>query len=165
MSLLFLNFSQQLLNQHSDLLRNETSCVVCFGGSGIVLKLGGGAGSCKLGDAEIFIGRDRDGEQIRGTAKVEWFGATVREAPLRWSGHVKRKDGGYTGQRMLKMELPGRRKRGKPQRRFMDAVTEDMKMAGVTEEEVSSRMRWRQMICCDDTLKELPKDKEEIKTC
>lgn len=76
MSLLFLNFSEQLLNQHSDLLRSETSCVVRFGGGATVLKLGGGAGHCKLGHAEIFIGSDRDGEQIKGTTKVEWFGGS-----------------------------------------------------------------------------------------
>lgn len=31
---------------------------------------------------------------------------------------------------MLKMKLPGRRERGRPQRRFIDVVKEDMKMAG-----------------------------------
>lgn len=77
------------------------------------------------------------GEQIRGTAKVEWFGDQFREAVIRWFRRVKRKDSGYTGQRMLKMELPGRRKRGKPQRSFMDVVAEDAKMVGVTEEEVN----------------------------
>lgn len=34
-------------------------------------------------------------------------------------------DVAYTRRRVLKMKLPGRMKRGRPKRRFMDAVTED----------------------------------------
>lgn len=45
-----------------------------------------------------------------------------------------RSDKGYVGRRMLNMDLPGRRKRGRPKRRFMDAVKEDMQVVGVTEE-------------------------------
>ena len=41
---------------------------------------------------------------------------------LRWYGHVRRKGDGYIGRRMLRVELPGKRKRGMPKRRFMDAV-------------------------------------------
>lgn len=50
---------------------------------------------------------------------------------LRWIGHVQRRDSGFIG--VLKMELPARRKRGSPQRRFIDVMIED----GVTEEDVS----------------------------
>lgn len=42
--------------------------------------------------------------------------AQVREAKLRWFGYVQR-DSGYTGQRMLKVELPGRRRGGRSQQR------------------------------------------------
>lgn len=57
-----------------------------------------------------------------GTTQVE---TRVREIWLRWFGHIQRGDSGYTGQKMLKME-PGMRKNGKPQRRFMYVMTEDM---------------------------------------
>lgn len=36
---------------------------------------------------------------------------------------------GHTGQSMSKTELPGRRKREKPQTRFMDILKEDMRVA------------------------------------
>ena len=54
------------------------------------------------------------------------FREKTREARLRWYGHLRRKDDGYIGRRMLRMELPGKRKRGRQKRRFMDVVKEDM---------------------------------------
>ncbi|KAK3571223.1 hypothetical protein QTP86_005426 [Hemibagrus guttatus] len=40
----------------------------------------------------------------------------LREDRLRWFGHVQRRESEYTGRRMLDMELPGRRQRGRPKR-------------------------------------------------
>ena len=65
-------------------------------------------------------------EYIRGTAQVGKFGEKTREARLRWYGHLRRKGEGYIGRRMPRMELPGKRKPGRPKRRFMDVVKEDM---------------------------------------
>lgn len=59
---------------------------------------------------------------------------------------MKRKDGRYIGQRMLIMQLPGKRRKGRPQRRFMDVVTEDVQRVGVTEEDARGRATWRQSI-------------------
>ena len=80
-------------------------------------------------------------EYIRGTAQVGKFGEKTREARLRWYGHLRRKDDGYIGRRMLRMELPGKRKRGRPKRRFMDVVKQDMAEVEVTEE-VNTRPRF-----------------------
>ncbi|KAJ8376011.1 hypothetical protein SKAU_G00065910 [Synaphobranchus kaupii] len=89
-------------------------------------------------------------EYIRGTAHVGQFGHKVREARLRWFGHVRRREVGYIGRRMLDMELPGKRRRGRPKRRFMDTVKEDMQAVGVTEDEAQDKNRWKQMIRCGD---------------
>ena len=89
-------------------------------------------------------------EYIRGTAQVEKFGEKTREARLRWYGHLRRKDDGYIGRRMLRMELPGKRKRGRPKRRFMDVVKEDMAEVEVTEEDTVDRNNWRRKIRCGD---------------
>ena len=43
---------------------------------------------------------------------------------------------------MLKMELPGKRKRGWPKRGFMDMVREDMQVVSATEEDAEDRKRW-----------------------
>ncbi|KAK3541104.1 hypothetical protein QTP86_014143 [Hemibagrus guttatus] len=55
-------------------------------------------------------------EYIRGTAHVGRLGDKVREDRLRWFGHVQRRESEYIGRRMLDMELPGRRQRGRPKR-------------------------------------------------
>ena len=89
-------------------------------------------------------------EYIRGTAQVGKFGAKTREASLRWYGHLRRKYDGCIGRRMLRMELTGKRKRGRPKRRFMDVVKEDMAEVEVTEEDTVDRNNWRRKIRCGD---------------
>ena len=89
-------------------------------------------------------------EYSRGTAQVGRLGEKTREARLRWYGHVLRKDDGYIGRRMLKMELPGKRKRGRPKRRFMDVVKEDMAEVEVKEKDADHRSNWRLKIRCGD---------------
>ncbi|KAK3552498.1 hypothetical protein QTP86_012369 [Hemibagrus guttatus] len=87
-------------------------------------------------------------EYIRGTAHVGRLGDKVREARLRWFGHVQRRESEYIGRRMLDMELPGRRQRGRPKRRYMDGINEDMKLVGASVEDAEDRDRWREMIRC-----------------
>ena len=65
-------------------------------------------------------------EYIRGTVKVECLGMKMREGRLRQYGHVMRIDKEYVGRKIMGMELPGKRKRGRPKRRYLDVVKEDM---------------------------------------
>lgn len=66
---------------------------------------------------------------------------------------MQRRDSRYVGERMLKMELLSRRKRGKRQATFMDIV--EIKGVGVTEEDVRDRVRWRQLINCGEQEEEV----------
>ena len=52
-------------------------------------------------------------EFIRGTAQVRQIGDKVREARLRWYGHMQRWNAEYVGKRMLWLELSGKRRRGR----------------------------------------------------
>ena len=65
---------------------------------------------------------------------IRCFGGKVRESRLRWFGHVQRRDSEYICGRMMRLELPGRRPRGRPERRLMAAVKEDMQFAVATPE-------------------------------
>ena len=47
---------------------------------------------------------------------------------------------------MPRMQLPGKRKLGRPKRRFMDVVKEDMAEVEVTEEDTVDRNNWRMKI-------------------
>ena len=86
-------------------------------------------------------------EYIRNTVKVEQLGMKMREGRLRWYGHVMRRDQEYVGRKMMEKELPGKR-RGRPKRRFLDVVKEDMGEVGVKETDVEDRKMWRMMIRC-----------------
>ncbi|MCJ8732242.1 hypothetical protein PDJAM_G00209080 [Pangasius djambal] len=63
----------------------------------------------------------------------------------------ERRESEYIGRRMLDMELPGRRRRGRPKRRYMEVINEDMKLVGASVEDAEDRDRWRVMIRCGDS--------------
>ena len=48
------------------------------------------------------------------------------------------------------MELPAKRKQGRPKRKFVDVVKEDMAEVEVTEEDTEDRINWRRQIRCGD---------------
>ena len=82
-------------------------------------------------------------EYIRGTVKVEQLGMKMREY-----GHIMRRDQEYVARKMMEMEIPGKRKRRRPNRRFLDVVKEDMGKVGAKETDVEDRTVWRKMIRC-----------------
>ena len=62
--------------------------------------------------------------------------------------------------KMLRMELPGKRKRG---RRFMGAVRERA-LVEVTEEDATYRTNWIRKIFSGDHRQDKPKEEEEVHT-
>ena len=87
-------------------------------------------------------------KHIRSTVKVAQLGMKMREGRLRWYGHVMRRDQEYVGRKMMEMELLRKRRRGRPKRRFLDVVKENMGKVGVKETDVEDRKMWRMMIRC-----------------
>ena len=63
----------------------------------------------------------------------------MREGRLRRYGYVMRRDQKYVGRKMMEMELPGKRRRGRPRRRFLDVMKEDMGKVGAKETDVETR--------------------------
>ena len=86
-------------------------------------------------------------EHIRSAVRVERLGMKLREGRLRWYEHVMRRDQEYVGRKMMEMELPGKRRRGRP-KRFLNVVKEDMGEVGAKKTNVKDRKVWRIMIRC-----------------
>ena len=85
-------------------------------------------------------------EYVRGTAKIAKLGDKLRNARLRWYGHVKRRED-YVGKRMMEMTVPGRRKRGRP-RRWMELVRENMERVGAREGDEVDQVKWKILWRC-----------------
>ena len=58
----------------------------------------------------------------------------------------------YIGKWMTCLELPGKRRRGRPKTRFMDVIREDMRVVGVSDGDTASRRNWRLRIRCGDLM-------------
>ena len=86
---------------------------------------------------------------VRGTAKITKLGDKLWNARLRWYGHVK-KEAGYVGKRMMEMAVPGRRKRGRPRRRWMDLAREDMERVEAKEGDEVDWEKWKILLRCGD---------------
>ena len=89
-------------------------------------------------------------EYARGTAKIAKLEDKLRNARLRWYGHVKSREEGYVGKKMMKMVVPGRKKRGRPRRRWMDLAREDIEMIGAMEGDEVDREKWKILSRCSD---------------
>ena len=59
-------------------------------------------------------------ERIRRTTKVGEITKKVQERRLKWYGHVMRREEHYVGRGAMEMKVQGRRKRGRPKRRWLD---------------------------------------------
>ena len=62
---------------------------------------------------------------------------------------------------MLRMQLPGKRRRGRPKRRYMDGLNKDKNVAGVTVEDESGRSNWKKQSAVATSNRDKPKEEEE----
>ena len=85
-------------------------------------------------------------ERIRGTTKVVEISKKVQERRLQWYGHVMRRDETYVGRRVMEGEVQGRRRRGRPKRRWMDCVREDLREKQLSEDDAYDRAGWRRAV-------------------
>ena len=69
----------------------------------------------------------------------------VQERRLKWYGNVMRREEHHVRRRGMVMEVQGRRKRGRPKRRWLDKVKDDIKEKGLSADDVYDRATWRGM--------------------
>ena len=85
-------------------------------------------------------------DYIRGSTKVVEISKKVQEGRLRWYGHLLRREDNHIGKNVMEMEVQGRRRRGRPKKRWRDCVREDLRGKGIDEAEAHDRNRWRRLI-------------------
>ena len=100
-------------------------------------------------------------EYVRGTVKIAKLGEKLRNARLRWYGHVKRRKENYVGKTMMEMAVPGRRKReGQEESRWIwqEKTWKELELRKETKSTGSSGKKF----CAVATLnKEKPKEEIE----
>ena len=98
---------------------------------------------------------------MRVTAKIAKLGDKLRDVRQRWYGRVKKREENYVGKRMTEMSVPGRRKRGRPRRRWMDLAREDLERVGVRDGGEVDRVKWKILRAVATPYREKPKEEEE----
>ena len=79
-------------------------------------------------------------EHIRGTTRVAQASKKITERRLNWYGHVMRRNGEHIHM-VLRADIPGKRKRGRPKTRWKDACQRYLKSTGLRAgEETDSAM-------------------------
>ena len=81
-------------------------------------------------------------EEIREAATVQPIATHLMQKPLRWYGHVRRRDESHITRTLLDMEVEGVRSRGRPKLRYMDTIRRDIKKNGLTDVNILDRNDW-----------------------
>ena len=69
----------------------------------------------------------------------------MREARLRWYGHVLRANSDTVRRIGLEIEVPGKRPKGRPKQRS-DTLHADLKIVGTHPDQAFNREKWRDRI-------------------
>ena len=64
----------------------------------------------------MFCVTKMDNEKVRGTSKVGKISKKVQERRLKWYGYVMRRDEEYMSKRVIRVDVEGRRRKGRPKR-------------------------------------------------
>ena len=70
----------------------------------------------------------------------------MRVRRLQWYGHLQRREEDEDIRYVKEMKVAGRKKRGRPKRRWMDTINADLKRWGLESEDVNDRDRWQASI-------------------
>ena len=105
----------------------------------------------KLNSAEIRMLRWARGktrldhirnEDIRKEAHVKPVETFLENKRLKWFGHCLRRERNHICAKSLRLEVSGRRSRGRPKKRWRDNVKGDMKKCQLTEDMAQYRKYW-----------------------
>jgi len=83
---------------------------------------------------------------VRTQLKVAPITEKMRQARLRWYGHVMRRGEEAVVRTALRLEPAGRRPRGRPKKRWLDRINEDLRIVNLQPDDALDRTAWRRAI-------------------
>ena len=85
-------------------------------------------------------------EDIRKEAHVKPVETFLENKRLKWFGHCLRREPNHICAKSLRLEVSGRRSRGRPRKRWRDNIQGDMKKYRLTEDVAQDRKYWMTQI-------------------
>ena len=86
----------------------------------------------------------RRNDDIRAEAGVVAVSEKIREARMRWFGHIMRREEEDPVKAAWRHPTEGRRTVGRQRIRWRDIVERDLRLLNLREEEAQDRIYWRQ---------------------
>lgn len=92
--------------------------------------------------------RRRTNKEIQEMYKTPCITSKIQAQRLRWLGHVVRMGGERIAKKVLLGGEGGKKKRGRPRKKWMDAVKEDLRQIGIEDwtRSARDRIKWRNII-------------------
>ena len=85
-------------------------------------------------------------EHIRWTTRVVQASKKISDKRLKWYGHVRRMKEEHIVRRMLVVDIPGKRGRGRPNLRWKDACKRGMTEVGLKQDNTTNRAGWKKTL-------------------
>jgi len=101
-------------------------------------------------DSRPYVRDKKKNDDIRRILGVACITEKVREARLRWFGHVQRREEKDCVRSILKADVRGQRIRGRQRKRWIDVVKYNMEDLRVDLVDVENRAEWRRRTCVAD---------------
>ena len=85
-------------------------------------------------------------QSIQEDAKVCQMSTFLRQKRLNLYGHIRRREEDNLSRKIMDMVVPGKRRMGRPRRRWIDNNREDMNKYELTADMTENRQYWRMMV-------------------